>query len=177
MKSKLIIASLLALSFVACKRQYAMVQPAQTDDFLVREKKAKLADFSIEKIESEEIISEKKQLNEGFIILEDNSETTEYQYITSDLQKKETINVLEHSVVNKGFNEIKRDPTKKRKKPLVRRVNAFVPMGLLSLVLAIILALINLNGLAFLFAIASLFFLYLGVKKYLKRQKRRQIFK
>jgi hypothetical protein len=56
-------------------------------------------------------------------------------------------------------------------------LNSTIYTGLIILGIAILLALISLNSLSFLFGVAAILFLYLGFKKYFRKQRRRDFFR
>ncbi len=56
-------------------------------------------------------------------------------------------------------------------------LNSTIYTGLIILGIAILLALVSLNSLSFLFGLAAILFLYLGFKKYFRKQRRRDFFR
>jgi hypothetical protein len=56
-------------------------------------------------------------------------------------------------------------------------LNSTIYIGLIILGIAILLALVSLNSLSFLFGIAAILFLYLGFKRYFRKQRRRDFFR
>ncbi len=73
----------------------------------------------------------------------------------------------------------KKQTTKKKKKPnnRFRKISSNVFIGIVFLGIAIGLALLNLEGLSILFGIASVLFLFFGLKKVFKRKRFKNIFK
>lgn len=93
-------------------------------------------------------------------------------------KKRKNVSTKQETFFEKIFpsQHIKDKKTvKKRRKPVP--LNSTIYTGLVILGIAILLALVSLNSLSILFGFASLFFLYLGLKKYFRRKRRRDIFR
>lgn len=191
---KPLILSLLTLLFLsACKREYAQVQPTSVDSFVQKQRikpTAETADKPVRPpatLESQqtEIINLELQTTDKFeleneLIRESNTEAKEQSLNSTRINRSHSLLNLATPSTYKSLvqhlGEFQKKPVKQKKKPL-RRWNAMIPAGFIFLGIAILLALINLNGLALLFGVASILFLFLGFKKLFRRNKRRSLFR
>lgn len=80
---------------------------------------------------------------------------------------------IEKIFPNQSQNDKK--AVKKRRKPVP--LNSTIYVGFIVLGIAILLALLSLGSLSLLFGLASIIFLYLGLKAYFRRKRRRDIFR
>jgi Flp pilus assembly protein TadB len=84
---------------------------------------------------------------------------------------------MEKLFPNQQVKETQKRPVKKKKKKSFKRWGTMIPSGFVFLGIAILLSLININGLALLFGVAAILFLFLGFRKLLRRKRRRDIFR
>lgn len=186
-----LIVLLLALPFfTACKREYALVQPAKPDFFVQKQRaKANKEAFLASPIENKkEVINEifkVEALPDNYAVLE-NEEMTQLasqkpiigggKKKRQQVQRRSAATFLKQVFPNQQLKETPKKHVKKKKKKRVRW-NSMIPAGFIFLGIAILLAFINLNGLALLFGVASILFLFLGFKKLFRKKRRRSIFK
>ncbi|MDP5140942.1 MAG: hypothetical protein NWP83_10805 [Spirosomaceae bacterium] len=180
-----------SLLFTSCKREYALVQPAKVDVF---EQKQRIRPVNIQSTPKilESVINEVKF---AALPIEETTQTTVEATVTNQptqekkpligggKKKKKQVKrgqngtFLEKIFQNQQFKKTQKEPVKKKKKKPFRRYGTMIPTGFLFLGIAILLSLIPLNGLALLFGMASILFLYLGFRKLLRKKRRRELFR
>ncbi len=191
---KPLILSLFSVLFLsACKREYALVQPTSVDSFLQKQRVKPAEITTVKPTETTTKVEAQQTKNPNLdsettnifelkdeLILETTAETSEQSVNSTKINRP--LNLVDlatpstFSSFSKQLGKTQKRPVKQKKKPL-RRWNAMIPAGFIFLGIAILLTLINLNGLALLFGVASILFLFLGFKKLFRRNKRRSIFR
>lgn len=173
---------LVASLITSCKRQYAFVQPAKVDVFAQKQRSTQVTRKSekvLTKIKVKEQITETEEVTflEEIQIertpLVGKSSIPQPEYKNKIISESLTIN----SAANQQIDQTQKRPVKKKRKKNFKRWNNMIPSGLIFLGIAILLSLINLNGLALLFGVASIIFLFFGIKKLLRKKRRREIFR
>jgi hypothetical protein len=125
------------------------------------------------------------------VINEEDIRTETMNDFTSDATEK--ISFVRSVPVYLNFKKIEKEPIKelnkykieresteknfKKKRKLYPLFNDNLKIGVVFLVIAAVLAILNLNQLMLIFALASLIFLYLGLKKYFRRKRIKSWFK
>lgn len=176
---------LLALTLLAsCRKELASFQKSPNINYTTSKKSIAIPLEGINPKQPNLIVSTRDSYtfiepSESFKS-ETNEITTQNTQINDDGGRKKQKNVSkkQETFFEKVFpNQHLKDKktVKKRRKPVP--LNATIYTGLVILGIAILLALVSLNSLSILFGIASLFFLYLGLKKYFRRKRRRDIFR
>lgn len=180
-----------SLIFTGCKREYAFVQPAKVDVF-EQKQRVKIVNpavaqksFSVENEDeiSHESIRQEAKLDLPISILKTEPTQEKKPLIGGGKKKKKQVQsrqsptFLERLFPNQQLKKTQKEPTKKKKKKPFRRYGTMIPTGFVFLGIAVLLSLININGLALLFGVAAIFFLYLGIRKLLRKKRRREIFR
>lgn len=189
MNRSLIVLLLTLPFFTACKREYARVQPAKPDFFVQKQRTAVKKEIAPIAVDEPKIIeSETPGVIEALPTKSVNVETDDFPDLVAQkplfgggkkkhqIEKRGVANFLEKVFPNQQLKETPKKQVKKKKKRRTRW-NPMIPAGFIFLGIAILLALINLNGLALLFGVASILFLFFGFKKLFRKKRRRSIFK
>ncbi len=179
-----------SLAFTGCKRENVLVQPAKIEVF-ERTKREKTLDqavgqnTSLAEIEDETSpvsVNQVAKLDLPLSTLTAKPPQEKKPLLgggkkkrKKQVQSRQNSTFLERLFPNKQLKQTQKEPTKK-KKPL-KRWGTMIPTGVVFLGIAILLSLININGLALLFGVAAIFFLYLGIRKLLRKRRRREIFR
>lgn len=177
-----------SLFFASCKREYAFVQPAKVDVFA---QKQRIRVTQQEEVSKLTLSENKKNTSAEIAMIEVVSEVLPYAVEPELAQqqkpifrgkKKQVQNNSEATFLrkifpNKELKQTQKKPVKKKKKKTFKRLGTMIPTGFVFLGIAILLSLININGLALLFGVAAILFLFLGFKKLLRKKRRRDIFR
>lgn len=176
---------LLALTLLAsCRKEFASFQKSPNINYTTSKKSIEIPLEGINPKQPNLIVSTQDSYTfiepSEIFKSETNEITTQNTQINDDGGRKKQKNVSkkQETFFQKVFpNQHSKDKktVKKRRKPVP--LNSTIYTGLVILGIAILLALVSLNSLSILFGIASLFFLYLGLKKYFRRKRRRDIFR
>jgi cation transport ATPase len=96
-----------------------------------------------------------------------------------DFKNLKKIEENKATILEKKPNFQKEKPAKKKKKRKKRNsvFNDGVKIGIVFLVIAILLSFLHITQLVILFGLVSVIFLYLGLKKYMRRNRLKNIFK
>ncbi|MBK9508278.1 MAG: hypothetical protein IPP61_19755 [Cytophagaceae bacterium] len=176
-----ILLALIAVVFVSCHKKLAFFQPGKSVNYHSEkipsvgqsfpETNTNISPNQPEITASIEGNLEFESTNPIEIV---NIEKEIIQQETSDFErtKNTEFNISEKNITEKTVEK----NTLKRKK-LYPLFNDNLKIGLVFLVIAAILAIFSLNQLVLIFGLASLVFLYLGLKKYYRRKRIKSIFK
>ncbi len=178
---KNIILALFALTLVSCHKKLAFFQPGKSVNY----HSEKIPSLSQSFPETDTKISTKQP--EITASIEETLEFKPHNPVeTEDFEKE----ILRHE--NSDFTKTKKteyyisednikekivEKSTLKHKKLYPLFNDNLKIGLVFLVIAAILALFSLNQLVLIFGLASLVFLYLGLKKYYRRKRIKSIFK
>ncbi|MFN3782513.1 MAG: hypothetical protein ACK4R6_01225 [Spirosomataceae bacterium] len=168
---------------IGCKRQMAVFS-YHPESYPVSEKKQKAISNS-PKIERSDVIPAIKEniLSEEVLPVQafqiESTEQKVQDWPKFNRKKKEKVSKRQEPTYKKPFAIFqKQEKPEKRKKVLQNSFfNDQVKIGGLFLGGAIILSLFNLTGLALLFGVAALLLLFVGFKKYFRRQRRKRAFR
>lgn len=167
---------LLSFLIISCKPKLASFMPSHHETFN-------------KTLHSKSIISEKeKSINvveciDSLTITkisEQNNEFTEFHIndkITEKSNKKYNKKAIKIQQESKIIIEDQVKKKKRRKFFANPIFNDNVKIGIVFLVIAVVLSLFSLSQLALVFGLAALIFIYLGLKKYYRRKRIKQIFK
>lgn len=189
MKYRLLLSALaFTFFFASCNRQFATVQPTKLENFSAKKNVISTPDvFTIEPLN---LTATTASVGEAFsgntasdlpiVKMPDESHVLTKSTMRNRVEAvpiRAFKNSKENPVFSKksGVKEVKK--ITKKKKKLFNRTNTLIPGGLVLLGVAILLSLVNLTGLALLFGAASILFLYLGIRKMMRKNRRRKIFK
>jgi hypothetical protein len=95
--------------------------------------------------------------------------------IISGFKKKQSKTISKEDDLQKVFQKEK--PKKKKDKRKKPKFNDGLKTGTIFLLIAVIMGFFSLTQLTLLFGLVSILFLYFGLKKYYRQQRRRNIFK
>jgi hypothetical protein len=179
-----------SFTFTSCKHEYAFIQPAQADDFVQRQRVRipnQGANFKSTLLEIKEVpvggIATDEVIPEALLGTIENHPTQNQKPSfgggkkkKSQVQSRQGGTLMEKLFPNQQVKEKQKRPIKKKKKSF-KRWGTTIPTGLAFLGIAILLSLISINGLALLFGVAAILFLFLGFRKLLRRKRRRDIFR
>ena len=193
MKKSLIFLLFSFLFFTACKREYALVQPAKPEFF---EKKVRSKILTPERVTEKAVLVSKGVSDKESEVLF--SEQTVEEVQTADIDKasfampekwiiakkpnsqtvqRQGVAIVAETTPTQELRETPKKQIKKKKRKRRARWNSMIPAGFVFLGIAILLAFLNLNGLALLFGVASILFLFLGFKRLFRKNRRRSIFR
>jgi hypothetical protein len=190
MKKLLSFLFLSSLIFTGCKREYAFVQPAKVDDFVQGQRvripnqgaSLKLTSLEIKDVPLGRIVTDEVILEASLAAIENHLTQNQKPLFDGGKKKKSQVQsrqggtFMEKLFPNQRVKETQKRPVKKKKKSF-KRWGTMIPTGLAFLGIAILLSLISINGLALLFGVAAILFLFLGFRKLLRRNRRRDIFR
>ncbi|MFT6206084.1 MAG: hypothetical protein ACJA1O_003711 [Spirosomataceae bacterium] len=166
--------------FTSCKREYAFVQPAQVDIFVQKQRVRTpnqdanpiLTLLETKEVTPAEIVMDEIIPEASLLVIENYLPQNQKQ-----VQRRQGGTFMEKLFPNQQVKETQKRPVKNKKKKPFKRWGTMIPSGFIFLGIAILLSLININGLALLFGVAAILFLFLGFKKLLRRKRRRDIFR
>jgi len=168
--------------FVSCKKDVAYFQQSAYSSYQPFKKNIELQPNIIQpaiqlsaSLDNATIFSTEPTLSENIIIEAHQTNVTELDKnnIKKKIIKQQKVAFYSKNIpisVNHHKKLFKRNP---KEVPL----NSTIYTGLIILGIAILLALVSLNSLSFLFGVAAILFLYLGFKKYFRKQRRRDFFR
>lgn len=180
-----------SLIFFGCKREYAFVQPAQADIFVQKQRvrtpnqdaNPKLTVLETKEVTSGEIVKDEIFPDALPVMIENYPAQNQKPLFGGGKKKRKQVQnrqggtFMEKLFPNQQVKETQKRPVKKKKKKSFKRWGTMIPSGFVFLGIAILLSLININGLALLFGVAAILFLFLGFRKLLRRKRRRDIFR
>lgn len=178
---KNIILALFALTLVSCHKKLAFFQPGKSVNYHSQ----KIPSLSQSFPETDTYISPDQ--TEFIASIEENFEfkpnhpieivDSKTEIITLKKPEIEKILISKFSSSEKIISDKLVEKNTLKRKKLYPLFNDNLKIGLVFLVIAAILALFSLNQLVLIFGLASLVFLYLGLKKYYRRKRIKSIFK
>lgn len=171
-----------------CKREYAFVQPAQVDVFVQKQRVRSLPQSTntelilpeTKGVKSIETDADEITLDAVTLVLENQSAPIQKPVLKGgkkNVKQVQNRTLAEKYFLNQQVKEIQKREVKKKKKKPIKRWGTMIPTGFIFLGIAILLSIINLNGLALLFGVAAILFLFLGFRKLFRKKRRREIFR
>lgn len=167
---------------VSCKKDVAYFQQSAYSSYINAKKNIELQPIIIQpdiqlsaSLDNATIFSTEPKSSENLII--EVYPTNVVELHKNKINKK----IIKHQKVD--FHTTNTPITVNNHKKLFKRnpkevpLNSTIYTGLIILGIAILLALVSLNSLSFLFGLAAILFLYLGFKKYFRKQRRRDFFR
>jgi Flp pilus assembly protein TadB len=139
------------------------------DDMNVTEQKSEVV---FDEIETTQLSASSEEVQISFIDANKKTEIIDFKNLKNTEKSKA-------SILEKKPNFQKEKPSKKKKKRKKRNsvFNDGVKIGIVFLVIAILLSFLHITQLVILFGLVSVIFLYLGLKKYMRRNRLKNIFK
>lgn len=174
-----------------CRREYAFVQPAQVDVFVQKQRVRSLPQstnpeltlLETKEVKPVETAADKITLDAVTLVLENQSASIQKPVLdggeknVKQVPNRQNRILAEKPFLNLQAKEIQKRELKKKKKRPIKRWGTMIPTGFIFLGIAILLSIINLNGLALLFGVAAILFLFLGFRKLFRKKRRREIFR
>jgi hypothetical protein len=170
---KFIVAIICFVSLFSCQKKLANFQASNNDFYKHSEK-------PIAVIKTKEIIYSETELKNNDVSLNVELLTASVEE-EPFLKNKQKVEIYQTDVINfkNDFNaknetikklELKKEKYKKKKRKKLK-LNDNIKIGMIFLLVAIGLSIVGLNQLVLIFGIASIVFLYLGLKKYYRRRR------
>ena len=167
---------------VSCKKDVAYFQQSAYSNYIHAKKNIELQPNIIQpdiqlsaSLDNATIISTEPKLSENLIIEAHPINVEEFDKSNIKkriIQQKKIAFYSKNTPIAVNYHKklFKRNP---KEVPL----NSTIYTGLIIFGIAILLALVSLNSLSLLFGLAAILFLYLGFKKYFRKQRRRDFFR
>lgn len=179
--SKNIILVLLALVLVSCHKKLAFFQPSKSPNYHSEKIPSLSQNFPETEFYSDNTLPESIASSEDSpeFFLNQNTAIQNINETTINTSPLEEITAKKPSMGKSKFSVLKNNDSENfiKRKKLYPAFNDNLKIGFVFLVIAAILALFHLNQLVLIFGLASLVFLYLGLKKYYRRKRIKSIFR
>jgi cation transport ATPase len=185
MPNRILVVFLSFLIFSSCHKKMGGFQASSRENFTQTKKPIPsinaFGDLNVTEQKSELFFEEIETTQLSASTEEGSTNFIESNKKTGIIDFKNIKNVEENkaTILEKKPNFQKEKPSKKKKKRKKRNsvFNDGVKIGIVFLVIAILLSFLHITQLVILFGLASVIFLYLGLKKYMRRNRLKNIFK